>query len=73
VPEAKETGQHKRPAPQVIPAHPVMTLGEMITEGVRQGLSNIVISTIHQHLKVTLVTLKRVHVIYAMRTAPNKK
>jgi hypothetical protein len=40
---------------------------------VRQGLPAVAISTLHQYPKLTLVTLKRVQVVHAMRNAAPTK
>jgi hypothetical protein len=71
--DAKWTAQQKAQASQVIAANPALTLGEIVTEAIRQGLSHISLSTLHQHLKVLLITRKMMRTIPQMRNAPQTK
>jgi hypothetical protein len=71
--DTKWTVQQKAQASQIIAANPALTLGEIITEAVRQGLPGISLSTFHQYLKVFLITQKVMRTIPQMRSASQTK
>jgi hypothetical protein len=71
--DAKWTAQQKAQASQIIAANPALTLGEIVTESVRQGLPRISLSTLHHYLKVLLITRKVMRTFPQMRNATQTK
>jgi hypothetical protein len=60
-------------AGQIISPNPILTLRESIAEAAPQGLPRMAPLTLHWHLKVMLVTRKRVQVFHGMRNVQATK
>jgi hypothetical protein len=71
--DVKWTATQKAQASQIIAANPALTLGEIVTEAVRQGLPRTSLSTLHQYLKVLLIARKLMGTVPQIRNAPQTK